>query len=42
MSKVWKASPKGLREAADQCRESPGAPFWDGIFKSVMDEAVPR
>ena len=40
--KVWKAAPKGLRQAADQCRENPGAPFWDGIFKSVMDEAVPR
>jgi Gram-negative bacterial TonB protein C-terminal len=41
-SKVWKAAPKSLRETVDQCRESPGAPFWDGIFKSVMDEAVPR
>jgi hypothetical protein len=41
-SKVWKSSPKGLREAAEQCRETPGAPFWDGIFKSVMDEAIPR
>ncbi len=40
--KVWKAAPKGLREAVDQCRDNPGAPFWDGIFKSVMDEAVPR
>ena len=40
--KVWKEAPKALREAVDQCRESPAAPFWDGIFKSVMDEAVPR
>ncbi|HET9473176.1 MAG TPA: hypothetical protein VFO82_04740 [Steroidobacteraceae bacterium] len=40
--KVWKAAPKGLREAVDQCRDNPAAPFWDGIFKSVMDEAVPR
>ncbi len=40
--KVWKASPRGLRQAVDQCRENPGAPFWEGIFKSVMDEAVPR
>jgi hypothetical protein len=40
--KVWKAAPKGLREAVDQCRDNPGTPFWDGIFKSVMDEAVPR
>ena len=41
-AKVWKASPKALREAADQCKDNPGAPFWDGIFKSVMDEAVPK
>ena len=40
--KIWKAAPKGLREAVDQCRDNPAAPFWDGIFKSVMDEAVPR
>jgi hypothetical protein len=40
--KVWKEAPKALRQAADQCRDNPGAPFWDGIFKSVMDEAVPR
>jgi Gram-negative bacterial TonB protein C-terminal len=41
-SKVWKAAPKGLKEAADQCRDSPGALFWDGVFRSVMDEAVPK
>lgn len=41
-AKVWKASPKALREAADQCEDNPAAPFWDGIFKSVMDEAVPK
>jgi hypothetical protein len=41
-AKVWKASPKALREAADQCKDNPTAPFWDGIFKSVMDEAVPK
>jgi len=41
-AKVWKASAKALREAADQCKDNPGAPFWDGIFKSVMDEAVPK
>jgi hypothetical protein len=40
--KVWKEAPKALREAADQCRDNPGAPFWDGIFKTVMDEAVPK
>ena len=31
---------KALREAVDQCRDNPGAPFWDGIFKGVMDAAV--
>jgi hypothetical protein len=41
-TKVWKAAPKGLREAADQCKDNPTAPFWDGVFKSVMDEAVPK
>jgi hypothetical protein len=41
-AKVWKASHKALREAADQCKDNPGAPFWDGIFKSIMDEAVPK
>jgi hypothetical protein len=40
--KVWKAAPKALREAADQCKDNPSAPFWDGIFKSVMDAAVPK
>ncbi|HEX6396588.1 MAG TPA: hypothetical protein VFZ95_04135 [Steroidobacteraceae bacterium] len=39
-TKIWKASPKALREAADQCKDNPAAPFWDGIFKNVMDEAV--
>jgi len=40
--KVWKEAPKGLKEAVDQCRENPAAPFWDGVFKPVMDEAVPK
>lgn len=40
--KVWKEASKGLRNAVEQCRENPGAPFWAGIFKGVMDEAVPR
>jgi hypothetical protein len=40
--KVWKEAPKGLREAADQCRDNPSAPFWDGVFKPVMDEEVPK
>jgi hypothetical protein len=41
-AKVWKVEPKAMKEAASRCRESPQAPFWDGIFKAVMDEAVPK
>ena len=41
-SKVWKASAKALKEAADRCEKDPQAPFWEGVFKSVMDEAVPK
>ena len=41
-AKVWKASAKALKEAADRCEKDPQAPFWEGIFKSVMDEAVPK
>ena len=40
--KIWKAAPKALRESADRCEESPGVPFWDGVFKVVLDEAVPK
>jgi len=39
-SKVWKVSAKALKEAADQCRDNPSAPFFDGIFKTVMDAEV--
>jgi hypothetical protein len=41
-AKVWKASARGLRDAAERCSDTPGAPFWEGVFKSVMDEAVPK
>jgi hypothetical protein len=41
-SKVWKASAKALKESAEQCEENPQAPFWEGVFKTVMDEAVPK
>jgi hypothetical protein len=41
-AKVWKAAPKGFKESASRCKDSPAAPFWDGVFKSVMDEAVPK
>jgi hypothetical protein len=39
-SKVWKASAKVLRTAADSCRENPQATFWQDTFKPIMDEAV--
>ena len=41
-AKVWKASAKALREAADRCGKDSQALFWEGVFKSVMDEAVPK
>jgi hypothetical protein len=41
-AKVWPASKKALKQTVDQCRDQPQAPFFDGIFKSVMDEAVPK
>lgn len=41
-AKVWKASAKGLRDAAERCRDAPTAPFWEGVFKPVMDQAVPN
>jgi hypothetical protein len=41
-AKVWKASSKALRETADRCGKDRDAPFWDGVFKSVMDEAVSK
>ena len=41
-AKVWKASAKALKETADRCGKDPQTPFWEGVFKSVMDEAVPK
>ena len=41
-AKVWKASAKALKEAAERCSDTPSAPFWQDIFKPVMDEAVPK
>jgi len=41
-SKAWKASPKALKEAADQCRDTPAAQFFDGVFRGIMDQAVPK
>ena len=41
-AKVWKASEKALREAADRCESDPAALFWQGTLKPVLDEAVPN
>jgi TonB family protein len=41
-AKVWKASAKALKESAQRCGDSPAAPFWEGVFKPVLDEAVPK
>jgi len=41
-TKVWKASAKALRESAKRCNDQPQAPFWDGVFKTVLDEEVPN
>jgi hypothetical protein len=41
-AKVWKASAKGLRDAAESCRETPDQLFWEYAFKPAMDEAVPK
>lgn len=39
-AKVWPASKKALKQSVDQCRDNPTAPFFEGVFKSVMDEAI--
>jgi TonB family protein len=41
-AKVWKAAPKVLKESVKRCGENPQAPFWDGIFKTAMDENVSK
>jgi hypothetical protein len=41
-AKVWKASPKALRETADRCKDNPQSFFWQDTFRPVMDEAVPK
>ena len=41
-AKVWKAAPKALKESVKRCGENPQAPFWDGIFKTAMDENVSK
>jgi TonB family protein len=41
-AKVWKESAKALKHAVDKCRNDPPSLFFDVVFKSVMDEAVPK
>jgi hypothetical protein len=41
-AKVWKASAKALKDSADRCKDNPQSPFWDGVFKATLDEAVPK
>jgi hypothetical protein len=41
-AKIWKAAPKALKESAERCGDSPETPYWEGVFKPVMDEAVPK
>lgn len=41
-AKVWKASAKGLEQAAKRCADNAGQLFWQDTFKPIMDEAVPR
>lgn len=41
-AKVWKASEKALKESAERCGDNPAAPFWEGVFRTVLDEAVPK
>lgn len=41
-AKVWPVSKKVLKQTVDQCRDNPQAPFFDGVFKTVMDEHVAK
>ena len=41
-AKVWKASAKALKDSAKRCEDSPQAPFWEGVFKPLLDEEVPK
>jgi hypothetical protein len=41
-SQSLKEAPKALKESADRCEAKPETPFWDGVFKTVLDEAVPK
>jgi hypothetical protein len=41
-AKVWKASARGLRDAAERCEDARDQLFWQDTFKPVMDEAVQK
>jgi hypothetical protein len=41
-AKVWKASARALRDAAERCEEAREQLFWQDTFKPIMDEAVPK
>ena len=41
-AKVWKASAKALREAADHCKDNPAGAVLGRHLQAVMDEAVPK
>jgi len=36
--KVWKVSAKALKETAKRCEDQPQAPFFEGLFSTVLDE----
>lgn len=41
-AKVWKAASRALKDAAKRCEDAPEQLFWEGTFRPVMDEAVPK
>lgn len=41
-AKVWKASAKGLEDAAKRCADSPDQLFWQDTFRVILDEVVPK
>ena len=41
-AKVWKASAKALRDSVERCKDNATASFFDGAFRPVLDEAVPK
>jgi hypothetical protein len=41
-AKAWKSSAKALKESAKRCDDSPQAPFWEGVFKTVLDEEIAK